>query len=69
MATGSSDAASGVFPPTLLPGIAAPETRIGRGGQPWLSIFPTQPRNAMTWSISWAVSFRFGMMRRSRASL
>ena len=49
----------GAGPPTLLPGIAAPETRIGRGGQPWCRSSP-QVRKAITSSMSWADSFRFG---------
>ena len=40
------------------------ETTIGRGGQPWLSTWLTQSRNAITCAIS--VSFRLGLGIRRR---
>src|SRR5262245_62446664 len=56
-ATGSSGAADTSAARALMPGIVEPETRIGRGGQPCVSIFDTQPRKAMTSRISWSLSF------------
>ena len=45
---GSEEAAVGAGAPTSMPGTAAPFTRMGRGGQPWVSILLTHPRNAIT---------------------
>ena len=43
-------------------------TRIGRGGQFWLSMCETQVRKAMTWVICWSESCGFGISRPWRSS-
>src|SRR5690606_33277591 len=65
-ATGESDAAAAGALPLVspLPGKVPPLTRIGRGGQPWLSILETQPRKAITWAISSSLSLGLGISRR-----
>jgi hypothetical protein len=45
---------------TAVPGKVAPATRMGRGGQPWLSTAAIHCRKAMTASISLSLSFGLG---------
>lgn len=67
IATGSSEAgapSSGAAPEPW----SEPVTRIGRGGQPWLSIAAIHVRNATTWAMSSADRFGFGIRRRWTSS-
>src|SRR5579864_7696338 len=65
---GSLDAALAAGAPTLAPGTALPFTRMGRGGQPCVSILLTQPRKAIRAVMSASLSFSVGMSRRYRSS-
>src|SRR5437868_1931965 len=67
-ATGSSDTAVGGWAPMFAPGTAAPETRIGRGGQPFVSICDIQVRNAIRSETCASLKFWFGIRRRSFSS-
>ena len=60
-ATGSPDAAA-VALAAVASGSAA-LTTIGRGGQPWLSMFETHARKAMTSVICSSESFMLGITR------